>query len=116
MYDKSNVYVITGGAGGMGKALAQRLGKRGKILLSDIDSARLNQTAAQLRSGTLHIETQTSDVADRQSVRSLAKTGIYPPVTYTADDRRGVTVNQLWQMVNGKPILVLPYTEGPQIK
>jgi len=76
MHHKSDVYVITGGAGGMGKATARRLGKWGTVLLSDVDSARLEQTAEQLRSENLRIETQVSDVSDEESVRSLAKTAI----------------------------------------
>jgi NAD(P)-dependent dehydrogenase (short-subunit alcohol dehydrogenase family) len=73
MTKKTNVYVITGGAGGMGQAVARRLGKQGTMLLTDIDSSRLEQVAAQLRSEGLRIEAQAGDIADDRSVRSLAQ-------------------------------------------
>ncbi len=73
MPQKTDVYVITGGAGGMGQAVARRLGKRGTLLLTDVDSARLGQVAAQLRSEGLRVEAHAGDIADQQSVRSLAQ-------------------------------------------
>lgn len=73
MQPKPDVYVITGGAGGMGTAIARRLGKRGMLLLSDVNSSALDQVSSQLRSEGMRIETQVGDISDRESVQSLTK-------------------------------------------
>ncbi|MFF2591117.1 hypothetical protein ACFVSS_25430 [Peribacillus butanolivorans] len=39
----NNVYVITGGSDGMGKAIAELVGKKGTLLLADINKERLEQ-------------------------------------------------------------------------
>ena len=46
----SKVYVITGGSGGIGKAIARRFGKEGTLLLADVSEARLNQAVTELAS------------------------------------------------------------------
>jgi len=71
---RSDVYVITGGGGGMGAASAKRLGKRGIVLLTDIDSTRMEQAASELRSEGVRVETQVSDLTDEDSLHSLAET------------------------------------------
>src|SRR2546423_2525234 len=61
--------VITGGAGGIGSAVATELSGRGAaIALVDIDGARLNEIAARLPPATIH----NCDVADTRSMESLA--------------------------------------------
>jgi NAD(P)-dependent dehydrogenase (short-subunit alcohol dehydrogenase family) len=71
---KSDVFVITGGGGGIGVACARQLGKMGTLLLDDIDSARIKQAAAQLRSEGLRVETMVNDVSKEEDVRILTKT------------------------------------------
>ncbi|WMX54873.1 SDR family NAD(P)-dependent oxidoreductase [Peribacillus sp. R9-11] len=44
----NNVYVITGGSGGMGKAIAELVGKKGTLLLADINKERLEQAKQEL--------------------------------------------------------------------
>lgn len=68
------VYVITGGGGGIGIATARRLGRRGILLLTDIDSSHMEQVAAELRSEGVRVETQVSDIANEESVRLLVNT------------------------------------------
>ena len=63
--------VITGGAGGIGSAVATELSGRGAaVALVDIDGARLNEIAARLPRATIH----NCDVADTRSMESLAST------------------------------------------
>ncbi len=67
------VYVITGGTGGMGKAIANRLGKQGKLLLVDVNEERLSQTVDELAAqGITEVATQKVDISDEQQVKKLA--------------------------------------------
>jgi NAD(P)-dependent dehydrogenase (short-subunit alcohol dehydrogenase family) len=70
---EASVFVITGGAGGMGRACARRLGKRGLVLLADIVADPLEQAAHHLRAEGLRIETQLCDVSQEESVQALAE-------------------------------------------
>jgi len=67
-----NVSVISGGAGGMGKAVAKELGQYSTIILGDYNQDHLSITKNELND--LGIETYTAflDVRDRQSVAELA--------------------------------------------
>jgi len=68
------VYVITGGSGGMGKAIARRLGKKGNLLLADIGEERLQQAAAELAAeGITDVTVQTVDITNETQVEGLAK-------------------------------------------
>lgn len=71
---KDKTAIITGGAGGLGKAIAAALLNAGaSVLISDINSSLLSDCAPALSSlGTLH--TLTSDVADEASVIHLFAT------------------------------------------
>jgi NAD(P)-dependent dehydrogenase (short-subunit alcohol dehydrogenase family) len=70
----TNVYVITGGTGGMGKATAIRLAKKGALLLADMNEERLAQTAAELKEehGATIVEYMVADISKRESVKELA--------------------------------------------
>lgn len=62
--------VITGGAGGIGLAVARKLADLGlRICLADIDEETLNEAAASIE-GALAVPT---DVSDRNSVEALAR-------------------------------------------
>lgn len=64
---------ITGGAGGIGFAIARSFGRRGcKIMLADIDSAALEAAAATLASDGVDVGTVVCDVADEQAMRAAA--------------------------------------------
>ncbi|THF79581.1 SDR family oxidoreductase [Cohnella fermenti] len=103
----SNVYVITGGSGGMGKAIARRLGKRGALLLADVSEERLKQAAAELAAeGITDISTQAVDITSERQVEELAaaaaKLGELGAVVHTAglsptmaDGRRIMEVNMV---------------------
>lgn len=70
----SKVYVITGGTGGMGKASALRLGKKGALLLADINEERLVATAAELKeAGIETVDYMAADISKRTDVSALAE-------------------------------------------
>jgi len=70
---EDRVAVITGAAGGIGKAMAERFARAGmKLLLSDVDEALLAQTADTLRATGTKVETLKVDVAKPQAVDALA--------------------------------------------
>lgn len=67
------VFVITGGTGGMGRAIASRMGKQGKLLLVDVNEDRLAQTKADLAAqGITEVTTRTVDISNEQQVNELA--------------------------------------------
>lgn len=61
------------GAGGMGVAIARRLGSGQRVVLADFALESLDRAAESLRSTGHQVETQLVDVADFASVTSLAK-------------------------------------------
>lgn len=68
------VYVITGGSGGMGKATAELVGKKGTVLLADVSEERLIQTKDELASkGITDVHYQTVDITSKENVAALAK-------------------------------------------
>ncbi|WP_168193794.1 SDR family oxidoreductase [Lysinibacillus sp. SGAir0095] len=68
------VYVITGGSGGMGKATAELVGNKGIILLADVSEERLVQTKEELASkGITDVHYQTVDITSIENVAALAK-------------------------------------------
>lgn len=68
------VAIITGGASGIGKALAEELAARGcYLVLADINSELLESTAAALRAGGAQLDARTVDVRDAAQVRALVE-------------------------------------------
>jgi len=67
------VIVITG-AGGMGMAIARRLGPGRRILLADYSETVLEQAVRQLRAEGYDVHARRTDVSDPDSVRGLADT------------------------------------------
>ncbi|QUG42030.1 SDR family oxidoreductase [Psychrobacillus sp. INOP01] len=68
------VYVITGGSGGMGKATAELVGKKGTILLADVSEERLVQTKEELATkGITDVHYQTVDITSKENVAGLAE-------------------------------------------
>lgn len=70
----TQVHVITGGAGGMGSAVAKLLGDTGTVLLADLEEGPLQETKSALESaGVPDVATQTVDVTDASQVLGLAE-------------------------------------------
>ena len=66
--------VITGGASGIGKCLAERLVQAGaRVLIADIDAQRLQTVADEIQTRYgVQVQTQVVDVSREESVRELA--------------------------------------------
>jgi NAD(P)-dependent dehydrogenase (short-subunit alcohol dehydrogenase family) len=71
---KDRVAVITGGAGGIGAAMARAFAGRGaKLVLADLDAAALERSVAELSSGGTQVLGVPTDVTKLDSVRALAE-------------------------------------------
>ncbi len=68
--DKDVVVVI--GTGGMGQAIARRLGSGREVLLADFDVEALGTAADLLRGAGQQVTTRSVDVSDGESVAALA--------------------------------------------
>ena len=67
--------VVTGGAGGIGKGIAQALARRRcNIVVADLDLDRAEDAAASLRAGGANTLAAQVDVGERASVEALADT------------------------------------------
>jgi NAD(P)-dependent dehydrogenase (short-subunit alcohol dehydrogenase family) len=67
-----HVYVITGGAGGMGLACARALATQGRLLLLDVHDGQLEQARATLGSEGVAAETLRCDVTSPEDVEAVA--------------------------------------------
>src|SRR5689334_4973613 len=68
----SDVVVITG-AGGMGTAVARRIGSGRTVLLADAFPDHLDRAVAALRAEGYRVLGRVTDIADRTSVNELAE-------------------------------------------
>lgn len=70
----SKVGFITGGAGGIGYAVAEAMAKRGmSLMLVDIEADTLAEAAAKLAVYDIQLETAVLDVSDLESYQKVAK-------------------------------------------
>ncbi|MCC6918379.1 MAG: SDR family NAD(P)-dependent oxidoreductase [Alphaproteobacteria bacterium] len=70
---KGKVAVVTGGASGIGLAVAKALGAKGaKLVLADIEKSALDGAAAALNNAGIETIGVVTNVADRASVEALA--------------------------------------------
>ena len=71
---RDKVAVVTGGASGIGRALARRLGAEGmKVIVSDVEPGALGQTVADLEARGVDARGVPADVAQADSVQALAE-------------------------------------------
>lgn len=64
--------VITGGSGGMGRAIAQRLGTEFELLLADCREDALKKAQAELTERGFSVHIFVLDIANREEVQKLA--------------------------------------------
>lgn len=69
----TQIAVITGSAGGMGSAIARKLGKTHKLLLTDVSAERLDQQIAELSGEGFEAEGMFGDLAEWQMAQELGK-------------------------------------------
>lgn len=68
------VAVVTGGASGIGRAMAQRLGEQGmRVMLSDVDGSALAEVVTQLQDQGIPARGTQADVSLADSVQELAQ-------------------------------------------
>lgn len=90
------VAVVTGGASGIGLALARRLAAEDvRIALADLDAERLERARAELAAGGAEVIAVPTDVADPGSVDALAR------ATLEAFDAVHVVMNNAGVAVTG---------------
>ncbi|MGI9591810.1 MAG: SDR family NAD(P)-dependent oxidoreductase [Myxococcota bacterium] len=71
---RGRVAVVSGAASGIGRALAARLGADGmKVVLADLETDRLQQTAQELEKRGVEVLPVVTDVAQAEQVQALAE-------------------------------------------
>jgi NAD(P)-dependent dehydrogenase (short-subunit alcohol dehydrogenase family) len=71
---KDKVAVVTGGASGVGRSIAARLGREGaKLVLADIERKALDKTVAEFKAQGFDAIGVITDVTQYQSVEALAE-------------------------------------------
>jgi 3-oxoacyl-[acyl-carrier protein] reductase len=66
---KGNLFVITGGARGLGRAMAERIAAEGgRLALIDIEAAQLQATVAELSAQGAVVNGYTTDITDEQQL------------------------------------------------
>ena len=71
---EGRVAVVTGGASGIGRAMAQRFAEAGmRVVLADVERDALEATAAALRDGGAEVLAVETDVSKAESVDALAE-------------------------------------------
>lgn len=96
---------ITGGAGGIGFAMAEAFGRAGmNVMLADIEAATLEKALEDLRSKQIRAEGVVADVARRAAIEDAAK------ATIDAFGKVHVVCNNAGVAVGG-PIEEVPYAD-----
>ena len=114
------VVIITGGASGIGRALGEELAKGGAtVMLADVNTELLEQTAESITSAGYHAKPVTLDVTDPEAVKKLVDDSVseYGKLDYifnnagvvvfgeardfSYDDWRKVIDTNLYGVVNG---------------
>lgn len=74
---KGKVAVITGGANGIGRAMAERFAEEGmRIVLADVESERLEATTNEMKAEGADVIPVLCDVSKKEDVERLAKEAV----------------------------------------
>lgn len=74
---QGKVAVITGGASGIGRAMAERFAEEGmRIVLADVDEVALAQTTSELQAEGAEVLSVVCDVSKQEDVEALAKQAV----------------------------------------
>ena len=103
------VVLVTGGATGIGRAMAAALGKAGaKIWLASRDAAAIDRAVAELRSTGIAAHGAQLDVTDRAQVESLVANVI------AQDGKIDILINSAGVMIK-HPVLEMPEDVWDQV-
>jgi NAD(P)-dependent dehydrogenase (short-subunit alcohol dehydrogenase family) len=68
----AGVAVVTGGGGGIGRAMGERFGRAGmRVVLADVEKGALDAAVAELRGHSLEVTGVVTDVSRQESVEAL---------------------------------------------
>lgn len=98
---EGKVAVITGGASGIGLALAEALARRGaKLVLGDVEPGALDAAVAKLEASGAEALGVIADVRDRAAVRVLADAAWdrFGAVHFVANNAGVVTFGPAWEL------------------
>jgi len=103
------VALITGGATGIGRAMAQALGNAGaQVWLASRDAATIERAVAELRSGGIAAHGAQLDVTDRGQVNNLVSDIV------SRDDKIDILINSAGVMIK-YPLLDMPENVWDQV-
>src|SRR4051812_33639536 len=96
MHLESRTAVITGGAGGIGRAIAASLARRGcHLVLADIDEVGLQRTAELIAQPGLCVDCSRLDLADAEAI------GLFPNVVRATPPAIDLLVNNAGVALGG---------------